>query len=103
MDSVRARYGYRCHGRRCFAGVDAAATSVGFPIRNMHTISESGHTGDVLAAVHGMFHMLQAMEERKLTAEDFRGGHPRLDEVAPIAPVDPSTLDESESEEDEEE
>ena len=37
-----------------FAAIDAAATSVGFPIRNMHTISESGHTGDVLASIHGI-------------------------------------------------
>ena len=88
-----------------FAAIDSAATSIGFPIRNMHTISESGHTGDVLAAIHGMFHMLQAMEERELTAEDFRGGHPRLDEVAAIEPVDPATLvdDGSEDEEEEEE
>jgi len=87
-----------------FAAIDTAATSIGFPIRNMHTISESGHTGDVLAAIHGMFHMLEAMEERKLTADDFRGGHPRLDEVAAIEPVDPATLvdDGSDEEEDEE-
>ncbi len=32
-------------------GVDCAATSVGFPIRNMHTISELAHTGDVLASL----------------------------------------------------
>jgi len=27
------------------ASVDVAATSVGFPIRNMHTVSELAHTG----------------------------------------------------------
>ena len=31
--------------------VDCAATSVGFPIRNMHTASELAHTGDVLCAI----------------------------------------------------
>jgi putative aminopeptidase FrvX len=35
-------------------GVDSAATSLGFPIRNMHTISELGHTGDVIACIHAL-------------------------------------------------
>ncbi len=60
-----------------FAAIDSAATSVGFPIRNMHTISESGHTGDVLAANGGT----------GLTPGDFRRGHPRLDEVSTIKPA----------------
>lgn len=68
-----------------FAGIDAAATSVGFPIRNMHTISESGHTGDLLASVHAitetLFHMDAANGGAGVQAEDFRAGHPRLDEV----------------------
>ena len=102
---VQFDFGGRDTGTDAMAGVlasiDTAATSIGFPIRNMHTISESGHTGDVLAAVHGMFHMLQAMEAQKLSAEDFRGGHPRLDEVTPIGPVDPSTLGEGEGDEEE--
>ena len=34
--------------------VDCAATSVGFPIRNMHTISELGHTGDVVACIDAL-------------------------------------------------
>ena len=62
-----------------FAAVDAAATSIGFPIRNMHTISETGHTGDVLAAIWAVFESLKLMDERKLTADDFRNNHPRLD------------------------
>lgn len=35
--------------------VDCAATSVGFPIRNMHTISELGHTGDVVACIEALY------------------------------------------------
>lgn len=44
------------------AGFDSAAASVGFPIRNMHTISETGHTGDVLAAIYGMEATLRHMD-----------------------------------------
>ena len=36
------------------ASIDCASASVGFPIRNMHTVSECGHTGDVLSAIHAM-------------------------------------------------
>ena len=64
-----------------FASEDSAATSIGFPIRNMHTISESGHTGDVLASLHALFELVKYMDKKKLTADDFRNGHPRLDEA----------------------
>lgn len=63
------------------AGVDAAATSVGFPIRNMHTISESGHTGDVLACIHAMEATIRKIDKDKVTRDDLRNGHPRLDNV----------------------
>lgn len=63
------------------SGIDSAATSIGFPIRNMHTISESGHTGDVLAAVHGVAELIRKMEQEKTTAEDFRTKHARLDQA----------------------
>ena len=63
------------------AGVDAAATSVGFPIRNMHTISESAHTGDVLACIHGLDATIRKMDKDKVTPDSFRNGHPRLDHV----------------------
>ncbi len=63
------------------ASVDAAATSIGFPIRNMHTISEAGHTGDVLASIHVLAKTLQYMDDNGLGLEDFRDGHPRLDGV----------------------
>lgn len=66
------------------AAVDCASTSVGFPIRNMHTISETGHTGDVLACVYAMDAMLATMEAKGLTAEDFRQGHARLDDVKSV-------------------
>lgn len=65
------------------AGFDCAATSIGFPIRNMHTISETGHTGDVLAAIHGMLATLRHMDGmnsgKGITLGDFRKNHPRLD------------------------
>lgn len=66
------------------ASVDSAATSIGFPIRNMHTISESGHTGDVLAAVHVIAETILAMDEEKDLFKAFREKHPRLDKVKPL-------------------
>ncbi len=62
-----------------FASVDAAAVSIGFPIRNMHTISETGHTHDVLAAIHATMEVLKHLSKKKITAEDLRNTHPRLD------------------------
>ena len=65
------------------AGVDSASTSIGFPIRNMHTISETGHTADVLAAIHGMVETFKAMDKmnrgKGISRDDLKGGHPRLD------------------------
>lgn len=67
-----------------FASEDSAATSIGFPIRNMHTISESGHTGDVLASVHAIVELAKFMEKKKIGRGDFRDGHPRLDAAEDI-------------------
>lgn len=66
------------------ASIDAAATSIGFPIRNMHTSSEVGHTGDVLAAVHVLVELVRHLEETGLTAAALREGHPRLDQAGPL-------------------
>lgn len=66
------------------SATDAASTSIGFPIRNMHTISESGHTHDVLAAIHGLHAFLQDADKDKLTSDDFKNGHPRLDQAEQI-------------------
>ena len=63
------------------AGIDCAATSIGFPIRNMHTVSECGHTGDVLCSIH----VLHALVKYLNTSVSDNGGlnwknmHPRLD------------------------
>jgi endoglucanase len=66
-----------------FASVDAAASAIGFPIRNMHTISEAGHTGDVLSAIHALVAVIERLDGwnggRGLTRADLREGHPRLD------------------------
>lgn len=67
-----------------FASVDAAAVSIGFPIRNMHTISETGHTHDVLAAIHGIAEVIRYLNKKKITKEDLRDGHPRLDHAEPL-------------------
>lgn len=81
-----------------FASVDAASTSIGFPIRNMHTISETGHTGDVLASIYAVEAALTSMEQAQMTAEDFKQGHPRLDQVGRIMPVDISAVNETSEE-----
>ncbi|MEM7384775.1 MAG: M28 family peptidase [Verrucomicrobiota bacterium] len=70
------------------SGVDSAATSIGFPMRNMHTISETGHTRDVLTAIHGMeatFRMMDKMNRgRGLSRKDLRNNHPRLDDAPAV-------------------
>ena len=68
------------------ASIDSASASIGFPIRNMHTISESGHTGDVDAAIHALYqtvvHMDGMNDGKGITGQDLRDGHPRLDQSA---------------------
>jgi endoglucanase len=68
-----------------FASIDAAVASIGVPIRNMHTISETGHTGDLLAATHLVAETIRAMDAANggsgMTADDLRNGHPRLDQA----------------------
>lgn len=65
------------------ASIDAATTSIGFPIRNMHTISELGHTGDVISAISGTYALLKHMDAankgKGLRAEYFKNNHPRFD------------------------
>lgn len=67
------------------ASIDSAATSMGFPIRNMHTISETGNTQDVLAAVHALARTIQAMDAMPDLHQAFKDNHPRLDEASPLA------------------
>ncbi len=66
------------------ASIDCAATSVGFPIRNMHTISESANTSDVLASIHAIYETLSAMDKEKNLHESFKANHPRLDKANPL-------------------
>eukprot|EP01052_Picozoa_sp_SAG31_P033385 SAG31_NODE_3764_length_3904_cov_1.346386_3_plen_155_part_00 len=63
------------------ASVDTAATSVGFPIRNMHTISELAHTADVLGCITVLHKLLVDMDKDEVTAACFKSTHPRLDEA----------------------
>ncbi|MCB9640456.1 MAG: peptidase M42 [Myxococcales bacterium] len=84
-----------------FASIDCASTSIGFPIRNMHTISETAHTGDVLASVYAMFHMLQDMDQSEggkgMTQSAFHKGHPRLDIAPSLTHIDPAASAENKS------
>ncbi|MCK6511159.1 M28 family peptidase [Myxococcota bacterium] len=76
------------------ASIDCAATSVGFPIRNMHTISEAGHTGDLLASIYAMFYLLQSMDQAEdgqgLSQHAFHRGHPRLDTAPALTHLSPA-------------
>ena len=68
--------------------VDCVATSVGMPIRNMHTISESGCTSDVLACTHAVAETLKALDAEETApghlSNAFQTGHPRLDQAAAL-------------------
>ncbi|MEQ6884753.1 M20/M25/M40 family metallo-hydrolase [Salicola sp. Rm-C-2C1-2] len=66
------------------ASVDCAATSIGFPIRNMHTISESGNTLDVLAAIHAIKGTLQKLDTLDEPHREFMNNHPRLDQASAL-------------------
>ena len=51
----------------------------------MHTISETGHTADVIAAIHAMVETFKAMDKmnrgKGISREDLKDGHPRLDKA----------------------
>ncbi|MEQ6887429.1 M20/M25/M40 family metallo-hydrolase [Halomonas sp. CS7] len=66
------------------AAVDCVATSIGFPIRNMHTISETGYTKDVLAAIHAITHTVQALDALPDPHREFLDHHPRLDQAGAL-------------------
>lgn len=57
---------------------DVAPATVGFPIRCMHTSSELGYTGDVLAATHALYAFLRTLSEVNPTKTHFVGRHPNL-------------------------
>jgi len=79
------------------ASVDCAATSIGMPIRNMHTISETGNTRDVLAACHGIASTIRALDEqddgRGGLRQTFRDNHPRLDQAEALTHPGPAETD----------
>ncbi|CAM3061713.1 M20/M25/M40 family metallo-hydrolase [Vibrio rarus] len=68
------------------AGVDSAAITIGYPIRNMHTSSESAHTGDLLASIEAISQLLRhfnTMNDGKgMTRDDLKNSHIRLDNLS---------------------
>ncbi len=64
------------------ASIDAAAVSLGIPLRNMHTISEVGHTGDVLATINliNLFltHLAKANKSGKFDKKSLSENHIQL-------------------------
>jgi endoglucanase len=67
------------------AGVDSAAITIGYPIRNMHTASESAHTGDLIASIHAITELLRHFNELNngtgITVNDLKNSHIRLDNL----------------------
>ncbi|WP_447555793.1 M20/M25/M40 family metallo-hydrolase [Vreelandella sp. EE22] len=63
------------------ASIDSAATSIGFPTRNMHTISETGNTQDVLAAIHVLAEAIKLLDNVDDIERLFYDNHPRLDQA----------------------
>lgn len=67
------------------AGVDSAAITIGYPIRNMHTASESAHTGDLIASICAITELLRYFNELNngtgITADDLKNSHIRLDNL----------------------
>ncbi|CAH0529301.1 hypothetical protein VHP8226_03151 [Vibrio hippocampi] len=67
------------------AGVDSASISIGYPIRNMHTASESAHTGDLLASIHAIAELLRHFNQYNgdtgITRDDLKNSHIRLDNL----------------------
>jgi endoglucanase len=82
------------------ASVDCAATSIGFPIRNMHTISETGNTRDVVAAIHVLAATIRALDALPAPQRAFLDEHPRLDEAAPLGHQGAAKPDEDADEDD---
>ncbi|MBL4831786.1 MAG: M20/M25/M40 family metallo-hydrolase [Aliivibrio sp.] len=67
------------------AGVDSAAITIGYPIRNMHTSSESAHTGDLLAAIEAIKELLRHFNNLNggtgITRDCLKNSHIRLDNL----------------------
>lgn len=93
------------------ASKDIAVTSIGYPIRNMHTISEIGSTQDILAATYATKYVIEEMNKmnngKGMTVSifntcfynigDLKTSHPRLDLAIPLMaqdiPFEPSKKD----------
>ena len=85
-----------------FSNMDVAAGSVGIPVRNMHTISETGSTQDVQAAVHLLHNLLKQFDHDKVTRQCIIDSHPNLSEATELSELkegwDVSSDDTSKSE-----
>lgn len=67
------------------AGVDSAAITIGYPIRNMHTASESAHIGDLQASIFAITELLRHFNGLNnaagISKEDLKNSHIRLDNL----------------------
>ncbi|QIZ76525.1 M20/M25/M40 family metallo-hydrolase [Ferrimonas lipolytica] len=67
------------------AAVDSAAMTIGYPIRNMHTSSESAHTSDLLASIEAITELLRHFNGMNngtgISRDDLMNSHIRLDNL----------------------
>lgn len=71
------------------SNMDVAAASVGIPVRNMHTISETGCTLDIQATIHLLYNLLHRLDEEKVTRQDIIDSHPDLSCASPLSELLP--------------
>lgn len=76
--------------------IDCAAASIGIPISNMHTVSESGCTTDIDGAISGLFGTLQCFVEDGVTGDYFASEHANLSEAKLITELEPKEQEKEE-------
>ena len=72
--------------------IDAAATSLGIPLRNMHTASETGLTTDVDACLHGLAETISLLAEEGVTREKLIDGHVDLSHAELVTSLPPAPV-----------
>lgn len=75
------------------AAHDAAACSIGIPIRNMHTSSELGYDGDVLSVTDLLFAIAFTVSQDQVTREFFKEEHVIIRRTNIAPPLAPPPMD----------
>ncbi|GBG30860.1 Cytoplasmic M42 family peptidase [Hondaea fermentalgiana] len=77
------------------ASVDAASTSIGIPIRNMHTVSETGCTDDLVAATHLFVETVRELGRQEADGVAF--AHPNLTDAKEITSIPAHLFDDEDA------